>query len=167
MPSRNGGESADAIEQVIAEVGLANIETVLGSYRKFVEKVDYRRLVDWSVKQPLDDLLQPLFLAALVTISRDLELGEVGRLLAQMEAGEWEWGVRFDGTRGIRYIPMADEDKARAYCRDPEHPESDHRYTPTRRRIGPWVEAPTDVEGSRAGSNETAGSVGTSEAGDG
>lgn len=141
MPSRKGGERTDAIERVIAEVGLANIETVLDSYRRFAEKVDYRKLMDWSVKQPLDDLLQPLFLAALVTISRDLELSELAEEMKAPGVGEWEWGVRFDATRGTRFIPMADEGEARAYCRDPEHPESDHRYRPVRRRIGAWVEA--------------------------
>ncbi len=140
MPSRKGGERADAIEQVIAQVGLANIETVLDSYRRFVEKVDYRKLVDWSVRQPLDDLLQPLFLAALVTISRDLDLGGVGRLLAQMEAGEWEWAVRVDGPYGPRIRPVPDEAAAREdAAADPS--VNGYTYTPMRRRIGPWTEA--------------------------
>lgn len=163
MPSRDGGERVDAIEQVIAEVGLANIETVLGSYRRFVEKVDYRKLVDWSVKQPLDDLLQPLFLAALVTISRELELGDVGRLLVQMESGEWEWAVRVDGPYGSRIRTVSDEADAREDAAAAPSVNG-YTYTPMRRRIGPWVEVPTGVESSPGSLNETGSSVASGDA---
>lgn len=140
MPERQGRKQADAIEQVIAQIGLDNLETILASYRRFVDRVDYRALTAWQIRDPLDDLLQPLFLAALVTVTQDLELGDVGRLLAQMQDGEWQWAVRSDGQRGSRIVAMPSEQDARKLAEEPF--EGAFTYTTMRRLIGPWTEAP-------------------------
>lgn len=140
MPERQGGKQADAIEQVIAQIGLDNLETILASYRRFVDRVDYRALTAWQIRDPLDDLLQPLFLAALVTVTQDLEIGDVGRLLAQMQGGQWEWAVRPEGPhRRGRIVPMPSEDDARKLAAEPF--EGGCTYTVVRRLIGPWIEA--------------------------
>lgn len=156
MPERRGGQRADEIERVLREVGLSNIETVLDSYRRFAEKVDYRALVDWSIKQPLDDLLQPLFLAAVVTISRDLELGDVGRALAQMDEGEWQWGVRRDGPHGSRVEPMPGEEVARHFAASTVNAEFGYTNTLMRRRIGPWVGLARNAPASEVGDSADA-----------
>lgn len=139
MPERQGGKQADAIEQVIAQIGLDNLETILASYRRFVDRVDTGKLMAWQIRDPLDDLLQPLFLAALVTVTQDLELGDVGRLLAQMQDGETQWAVRSDGPRGSRIVAMPSEQDARKLAAEPF--EGAFTYTVMRRLIGPWTEA--------------------------
>lgn len=143
MSKRQAGvQQRDAIAQTIAQIGLDNLKTILASYQRFAAKVDHRALLDWSIKQPLDDLLQPLFLAALVTITKDLELGDVGRLLAQMEGGEWEWAVRSEGPHRARIIAMPCEEDARKLGAEPF--EGGYSYTVMRRLIGPWIEAAGD-----------------------
>ncbi len=145
MAERHGDQQAGEIEQVIAQIGLDNLETVLASYRRFVDRVDTGKLMAWQIRDPLDDLLQPLFLAALVTITQDLELGDVGRMLAQVQAGEWEWAVRSDGPRGPRITPLACERDARQLIEESSGFENGRTYTPMRRLIGPWIEAPDVV----------------------
>jgi len=145
MPRRDGGRSADAIEQVVAQIGMDNVEAILEVYRKFVAKVDYGKLMAWSIRDPLDDLLQPLFLAAVVTVTKELDLGEVGRLLAEALAAadsgcDWEWAARVVGPQRTRFDTMPDEDAAREYCGGVDSPG--YTYTPVRRRIGPWTDAP-------------------------
>lgn len=140
MPER-AADKPDEIERVIREFGLPNLEIVLASYQRFAATVDYRKLLDWSIKNPLDDLLQPLFLKAVVVISRDLELGDAARALAQADEGEWQWGVRHDSPHGSYVDPMMREDVARIAAGT--SPNADDGYTNhlVRRRIGPWVEA--------------------------
>lgn len=144
MPRREGGKQADATEQVIAQIGLDNLETILASYRRFVDRVDYRALTAWQIRDPLDDLLQPLFLAALVTVTQDLELGDVGRLLAQIQGGETQWAVRRDGPHGSHIDPMPDEDTARCFAATSVNASLGYSNTLMRRLIGPWTEAPDD-----------------------
>lgn len=145
MPRRDGGQRADAIAEAVAQVGMDNAEALHEVYRAFAAKVDYRQLMDWSIKQPLDDLLMPLFLAAVVTITRELDLGEVGRLLAQaLAAGDencvFKWAARVTGPHGTRIHTMPDEDAAREYCAGAS--TADYTYTPVCRRIGPWTQVP-------------------------
>lgn len=140
MPERQGGKQADAIEQVIAQIGLDNLETILASYRRFVGRVDTGKFMAWQIRDPLDDLLQPLFLAALVTITRDLELGDVGRLLAQMQGGETQWAVRRDGPHGSHIDPMPDEDTARCFAAASVNASLGYSNTLMRRLVGPWTE---------------------------
>lgn len=145
MSKRQAGvQQRDAIAQTIAQIGLDNLETILASYQRFAAKVDHRALLDWSIKQPLDDLLQPLFLAALVTVTQDLELGDVGRLLAQIQDGETQWAVRRDGPHGSHIDPMPDEDTARCFAATSVNASLGYSNTLMRRLIGPWTEAPDD-----------------------
>lgn len=146
MPRRDGGKNADAVAEVVAQIGMDNVEAVHEVYRRFAAKVDYRALMDWSIKQPLDDLLMPLFLAAVVTITRELDLGEVGRLLAESLAAadgncEWQWAARVVGPHGTRFDTMPGEEAAREYCAGVDSPR--YTYTVVRRRIGPWTQAPS------------------------
>jgi len=133
----------DPFAEIKAQFGPENLETVLGTYRKFADRVDYRALVSWTMKQPIEDLLQPLFLAALVVITRELDLGQIAQELAGAEVGDrpgwsWQWGVRTDGPARTRCGAMANEECARAYCEPPQ--EGDYTHTPVRRAIGPWTE---------------------------
>jgi hypothetical protein len=73
----------DPFAEVKARFGQENLEAVLETYRAFANKVDYRKLIGWTMKQPVEDLLQPLFLAALVVITKELDLGSVA---AELEA---------------------------------------------------------------------------------
>jgi hypothetical protein len=61
---------------VLAEFGRENIETLAEVYAAFVDRVDTRALLTWRLPDGLDDLLLPLFTAALVAITKDLRLGE-------------------------------------------------------------------------------------------
>jgi hypothetical protein len=81
-----------ATAEVLARFGEENLTVVLEVYRRFRDKVDVRKLMDWSIKEPLDKLLQPVFLAAAVVITEDLGLAELTELLraAQEQARELE-----------------------------------------------------------------------------
>lgn len=131
---------AAATAEVVARFGHGNLEAILDVYRAFAGRVDYRELVSWTLKDPLEDLLLPVFLRALVEITKTLDLGELAGRLKVYEAGEWEWGVRSDGPHGSRVSPAADEHDARNYASGPA--ETGRTYTVVRRRIGPWTEVP-------------------------
>lgn len=66
----------DATAEVITQFGQDNLAAILEVYRAFADSIDYRKVVDWSIKQPLDDLLLPLFLRAVVEIAGRLDLGK-------------------------------------------------------------------------------------------
>lgn len=145
MPKREGGPRADAITEAVAQIGMDNVEAIHEVYRRFAAKVGCRQLMDWSIKQPLDDLLMPLFLAAVVTVTKELDLGEVGRLLAESlaaadDACEWQWAARVAGPHGTRIHTMPDQEAAREYCAGAGTAE--YTYTVVHRRIGPWTQAP-------------------------
>jgi len=76
--------------EIKAQFGPENLETVLGTYRAFADKVDSRALVSWTMKQPIEELLMPLFLAALIVIARELDLGAVAADLQAAKAAEVE-----------------------------------------------------------------------------
>lgn len=78
----------DPFAEIKARFGPENLETILETYRRFADKVDYRKLVAWTMKDPVEDLLQPLFLAALVVITRELDLGAVAAELQDSRSAE-------------------------------------------------------------------------------
>jgi len=144
MPDTKSLTARDAATaEVVARFGQDNLEAILEVYRAFADRVDYRALMTWTIKEPLEDLLLPVFLRALIEITRGLRLGELAQELAASESGNrpgwsWQWGVRAAGPASTRCGAMADEDCARAYCEPPQ--EGDCTYTPVRRAIGPWTE---------------------------
>jgi len=78
--SPHTGDAATA--EVIARFGQDNLETILEVYRAFADRVDYRALMAWTIKDPLEDLLLPVFLRALIEITSGLRLGELAQELA-------------------------------------------------------------------------------------
>ncbi len=84
MPDTAALRARDAATaEAIARFGEDNLEAILEVYRAFADRVDYRELVSWTLKDPLEDLLLPLFLRALVEITKTLDLG---RLAEEMKA---------------------------------------------------------------------------------
>lgn len=141
MADRTLPPPPDPFAEVKARFGQENLEAILETYRQFADKVDYRALMTWTIKRPLEELLQPLFLAALVVITKGLRLGELAKQLdGPFEGGETEWAVRFDGVRVTRYLDMPNEEDARS-CAASTSPENANRYTVVRRLIGPWTDA--------------------------
>lgn len=70
-----------ATAEVIARFGQDNLEAILEVYRAFTDRVDYRALMTWTIKEPLEDLLLPVFLRALIEITKGLRLGELAQEL--------------------------------------------------------------------------------------
>ena len=129
--------------EALTQFGQENLEEILGTYKQFADRVDYRKLIAWTMRDSVEDLLQPLFIAALITITKELRLGE---LAAELEAtepagpGDWEWAVRTRSSRGERIAVMLDEAAARDYADPPV--SGLYAYTVMRRWIGQWEVAP-------------------------
>lgn len=82
--SPHTGDAATA--EVVARFGQDNLEAILEVYRAFANRVDYRALMAWTMREPLEDLLMPVFLRALIEITKGLRLGELAQELAAAQA---------------------------------------------------------------------------------
>lgn len=150
MPKRAGDIAAEQAAEVRAQFGEENLEAVHDSYRRFADEVDVKRMLAWSIKEPLDDLLMPLFLAAVVTIARDLRLGE---LAAGSEPPRVEWANRLelpDGHSELHEVGPVREGGGERMARQRMQYAW---YTALLKRTvtyGPWVEVPVEEGGNDA-----------------
>lgn len=97
---RKGDREHEAAEEVIAQFGRENLEAILDTYRAFVEHVDTKALLAWTIRDGIDDLLMPVFRAALLAIIKDLRLREISEQLAACPAPTPQCGATIIGLFG-------------------------------------------------------------------
>jgi hypothetical protein len=119
MPTRDGDRIAREADETLAYFGRENLEVLGDVYQVFVADVDTKALLAWTIRDPLDDLLLPLFRAALVAITKDLRLGELaGQTTVTGGKTEWSWRVRSTSGPGQFDGPIVTEEEARRKVRE-------------------------------------------------
>lgn len=88
---KRGDLTHAAAEAVVEQFGEENLAAIVEVYREFAASIDYRALMNWSVKQPLEDLLMPLFVRAVAKAVGALRLGEVQAELEVARSVRLEW----------------------------------------------------------------------------
>lgn len=87
MAKRLTAVPLDQLREQFGEGVDENLATVADIYKQVVDRLDCRALMNWKICEPLEDLVGPIVLHAMIVCAREMRLGELRGLLDRQGGG--------------------------------------------------------------------------------